>query len=378
MNIWVKGTGLIMSLALAGCGQDDAAQEPVELPGESAAAPQAQPGEGGPVPDQAQAGQDCEPDGELRYICDVQNAEDLLLLGDTGLVLASGMSRGDITGHLYLIDPMDESVSELIFGGGFSAALDSAAYPECPSLINLGNFSIHGLSLREYEDNRFDLYVTSHGAREAIEIFDLDMSGEAPALTWKGCVPLPENTFANSVAILEDGGFVTTKMMDPREGFAPINNGEISGLVYEWHPGGEVMEVPGTELSGANGIVLSDDERYMYVAAMGSREMVRFDRMADPVEKAVLPLGIVPDNVRWGDEGTLLVAGGNAPAEGCTGPDCASGWSVVEVDADLQSARSLATFGEDVAIQGVSSALIVGDEIWVGTFNGNRIARFPR
>ncbi|MEX2365769.1 MAG: SMP-30/gluconolactonase/LRE family protein, partial [Pseudohongiellaceae bacterium] len=264
-------------------------------------------------------------------------------------------------------------------GGGFSAQLDSGAYPNCPGLINLSNYSIHGLSLREYESGKFDLYVTSHGAREAIEIFDLDVSGENPALQWQGCVLLPDNTFANSVAILEDGGFVTTKMMDPSVGFAAIGRGEITGLVYEWHPGGEVMEVAGTELSGANGITLSDDERYMYVAAFGSREIVKFDRSMTPVGKQSVAVDIVPDNIRWSEDGRLLTAGGNyVSPEECSGQGCATGWSVVAIDPDTLEVERVGGADQDVALQGVSTALQVGDNYWVGTFNGNRVGFFPR
>lgn len=366
------------ALMMAGCsseqeesvagGEQEPAQQPETQAEQESAAPQAQ-----------QAASECEPEGELTYICGPQNAEDLLLLGDTGLVLASGMSRGDVTGHLYLIDPQDGSYSELIFGGRYNAELEETVFPNCPGPLNLSDFSIHGLSLNEYDPGHFDLYVTSHGEREAIEIFDLNMTGNEPFLSWRGCVPLPENTFANSVAILDDGGFVTTKMMDPSEGFGPINEGEITGLVYEWHPGEEVMEVPGTELSGANGIALSDDERYMYVSAMGTREIIKFDREADPVTKESVTLDIVPDNVRWTNEGRLITAGGNyVPPEECSGEDCSTGWSVVEVDPETMEATRVGGFGQDVSIQGVSTALLVGDNYWVGTFNGDRVAYFPR
>ena len=41
-------------------------------------------------------------------------------------------------------------------------------------------------------------------------------------------------------------------------------------------------------------------------------------------------------------------------------------------------AMRFADSGADVAIQGVSSALEVGDDYWVGTFNGDRVAYFPK
>jgi hypothetical protein len=323
---------------------------------------------------------DCPPEGNLTYVCGVQNPEDLLMLGDTGSILVSGMSGQGIVGHLYLVDPADDSLTELFPGASPAINLDAETFPGCPGPLNVDNYSAHGLALRETGANQFDLYITSHGEREAIEVFSLDASGPAPTAAWRGCVVLPDNTFANSVAILSDGGFVTTKMMDPAAGFASINAGGITGNVYEWHPGGEVFMMEGTELSGANGIAVSPDDRYVYVAAFGTREIVRFDRSESPAARTTVSVDIVPDNIRWSDEaGKLLTAGGNyvSPDE-CQGQDCATGWSVVEIDAETMEVQRIGGADQDVAIQGVSSALAVGDDLWVGTFNGDRVAYFPR
>ncbi len=355
-------------LLLAGCGGDSSQQT----------VPSPQPA---PAPAQV-AVDDCAPGQGLTYICGLINAEDLIHLGDTGLLLASGMTRGDLSGRLYLINPNDHSYQELVHGGSFGQGHDTGMFPDCPGPLNVQNFSMHGLALRQTGANRYDLYATSHGAREAVEMFDLDVGGGSARLTWKGCVVMPEpaNTFINSVAILEDGGFVTTKMMDPAGGgFGAINAGEITGHVFEWRPGGAVEVVAGTELSGANGIELSADGRYMYVTAMGTREVIKFDRSQSPVTGERVRIDIVPDNIRWGAPGKLLTAGGNVvdPAE-CTGPACSTGWSVVEVDADTMTAVRVGGADQTAAIQGVSTALEVDGNIWVGTFNGDRVGYFAR
>jgi hypothetical protein len=258
---------------------------------------------------------------------------------------------------------------------------DTAMFGACPGPLDVQNFSAHGLALREYDASRYKLYMTSHGQREAIEIFDVDASGAKPEITWRGCVVLPERTMSNSVAILADGGFVTTKMMDPTDpqGFAGILSGAISGNVYEWHPGGAVEAVPGTELSGANGIEVSPDERWMYVAAIGSREVVRFDRAADPITKQSVTIDVRPDNLRWTDEGTLYTIGGNfVPPAQCSTPPCATGWSVVEIDPDTLEAKRVTGVDQTAALQGASTGLAVGGEIWIGTFRGDRVGYLPR
>lgn len=351
----ISTTGLV--LLLTACGGSD------EGTGTTTMAPAAAGGQS-----VAQEVVPCPSDAGISYICGLMNAEDLLMVGDTGMILTSGMANANTNGHMYLVNPLDDSWEELVGGPNYSARPDTATFPNCPGPMDVTNFSSHGLALRETAPNVFDLYITSHGAREAIEAFTLDMSEGVADLTWKGCVLLDDAIMHNSVAILGDGGFVTTQFMNWERGIGEVF-AEPNGGVIEWHPGSDPAVIPGTLLRGPNGIAASDDGRYIFVAAFGSRELVRFDRSSDPVTQSSVLLDIVLDNVRWGSPGKLLTAGGNA--EG-------GGWSVVEVDAETLEAVTIGSFGDDIAMQGVSSALQVNDEIWVGTFNGDRIGYFTR
>jgi len=355
-HLWsVAGCGMIFLLAACG-GNDDTGFGTTQAPNAGTSASVARE----VIP--------CPSDPGITYICGLMNAEDLLSIGDTGMILTSGMSSEGINGHLYIVNPLDDSWEELVSGPNYSADQDDAMFPNCPGPLDATTFSAHALALNETEAIRFDLYITSHGAREAIEVFDLDLGEGIAELTWKGCVTLDDTIMHNSVAILADGGFVTTEFAD-ESGFEPIFAGEINGGVKEWHPGGEVVVLDGTQLSGPNGIVVSDDQRYMYVAAFGTREVVRFDRSQSPSAKETITLDIVLDNIRWGEPGKLLTAGGNA--EG-------GGWSVVEVDTSTMQAVRVGGMDADAALQGVSSALQVNDEIWVGTYSGDRIGYFSK
>lgn len=342
-------------------------------------------GTGGGGPLMAQSRVECADAGELEYICGPRNAEDIIRLGGTNWLIASGMSAEEggrqTGGHLYLLDRESREAALWFPGRDPAMRLDRAMFPDCPGPLDIDGFSAHGLSLRERGQGRYRLYMTSHGTREAIEAFEITGGDDRPAITWVGCVVLPERTSANSVAILSDGGFVTTKMLDPTDpdGFAAIRSGAISGLVYEWHPGGEVAAVPGTELSGPNGIELSPDDRFMYVASFGSREVVRFDRRSRPMAKATVLVPVRPDNLRWSDRGTLYTVGGNfVPSDRCASPPCATGWSVVEVDPATLEAKRVTGADQNAALQGASTALPVGDEIWIGTFQGDRIGVLPQ
>ena len=311
----------------------------------------------------------CNEDVGITYICGLMNAEDLLSLGDSEMILTSGMSSEGVNGHLYIVNTRDDSWEDLVGSVNFSQDFDNTLYPACSDQFNVGNFSAHGLALKEIEPKFFDLYITSHGAREAIEIFNLDLRSGSAILTWRGCVPLDESIMHNSVAILDDGGFVTTQFMVWAEGLASAVTGEAKGSVVEWHPGGVPETVLGTELSAPNGIAISDDQRYMFVAALGAREIVRFDLFQEPITKATVATGSIPDNVRWGEPGKLLTAGGNIDG---------TGWSVVEIDASELGAVRIGGMDGEAAMQGISSALQIDDKIWVGTYSGDRIGYFKK
>lgn len=317
---------------------------------------------------------DCRAEQGLTYLCGFVLPEDVVNVGTTGLVLASGHRA---PGNMYLIDPATDTWSELIHSATFRQQHNVDLFPECPGELNLEAFDVHGISLTETAPRRFSLYTTSHGEREAIEIYELDLAGTAPRLTWTGCVPLQQDGYFNAVARLADGGFVTTRMRDANVSNADLQPGEITGRVFEWHLGGALRPLAGTELSLPNGIEVSQDGRYVFVAATLTQELVRFDREATPIGKRAASLPMRPDNVHWDGDDKLVIAGPNPvdPAS-CDGSNCPpAGWSVVEVDPETLSVSRLGGASGTAAMQRASAAIRVGDEIWVGS-NEDRIARF--
>jgi hypothetical protein len=320
----------------------------------------------------AAAPADCRNEQGLTYICGLVLPEDVVNVGSTGLVLASGHRA---PGHLYLIDPATSKVSELIQVPSFRQRHDTRTYPGCPGPLNLNAFDTHGLSLTETAPKKFVLFTTSHGEREAIEIYDLDLSGAAPSLTWTGCVPLQQDGYFNAVARLPDGGFVATRMRDAATPTNAVAPGAISGRLFEWHPGGQPTAMAGTELSLPNGIDVSKDGRYVYVAVTGTRELVRFDRSVTPMARRAVTLPFGPDNVHWQPGGKLIVAGPNPAPATCPGGNCPTGWTVIEADPGTLAFSRIGGADGSVVLQRVSAAVRVGKEIWVGS-NQDRIARF--
>lgn len=332
---------------------------------------------------ESEADGDCASGAGVSYICGIVNGEDILQIGSSDWLLVSGMdgslSGADINGKIHLVDAFAKT-AEIIFPGSNAVFHhDTAMFPDCPGPLDTTSFSAHGLSLQKIDKGPeiYRVYMTSHGAREAIEVFELDAFLK-PNIRWVGCVPMPASSWTNSVAMLSDGGFVATQFFDPSQhGIGNVMLGEVTGHVFEWHPGEAVSIIAGTELAGPNGIAVSLDERWIFVAAFGTGELVRFDRSSTPVSREVVSLGISPDNVRWTSEGGLYVVGNNL-ADSCAEENCEGGWSVIEVTPYNMAINRVGGVGAGAALHDASSALLVNGEIWVGTFGGDRLAILPR
>lgn len=323
--------------------------------------------------------ENCDPEDGIEFLCGVVNGEDILRLGDSDWLLVSGMDGSltgtDIRGKIHLVNAVDKSAEILFPGLNPVFQHDTQRYGDCPGPVNTESFSAHGLALQESDKGPdiYRLYMTSHGEREAIEVFEVEAFVK-PSITWIGCIPMPASSWTNSVAMLSDGGFVATQFYNPAEHtIGDVLAGDITGHVFEWHPGEEVRVIPGTELSGGNGIVISEDERWIYAASFGTGELVRFDLSSSPPIRVEVPLGILGDNIRWSSRGTLLSAGNNTD-NFCGQPPCETGWGVVEITPDDLVATRIVAVGEDSALRDPSTALLVNGDIWVGTYGGDRLA----
>jgi hypothetical protein len=310
----------------------------------------------------------CDPDGDVQFVCGPGNPEDLAAVPESPWVIVSSMAAD---GGLYATDSRDHT-SRPIFPLETSAPRhDAATYGSCPGPDTSG-FQPHGLGLRPGADGVHTLYVVRHGDREAIEVFEVDAGGASPAVTWVGCAIAPEGVRLNSVAALPDGAFVATH-------FRP-DGGEL----WEWQPGGGWSQVPGSEMAGPNGIEASADGRWFYIGGWGTQSLIRLSRGRTPIESDSVDVGFHIDNVHYAPDGSLLAAGhaGNGPdsifaciREG----DCDGVTSrVARVDPDSLAAQEVVHYpSNDLVIVG-TVGIEVGDEIWVGGIGGGqRIARFP-
>ena len=322
----------------------------------------------------------CDAVGNVEFACGLTNPEDLVLVPGTDWIVASGMAAGS---GFYLIDSMSREWSAL----PTAVRHDSAMFPRCSAPPTSGEFESHGLNIRAGADGRSTLYVVGHGAREAIEVFDVDASGTRPTLTWKGCVALPEGLAANSVASFADGGMVATILMMPGKTFADSVAMRPTGSVVKWSPGDAGFTVLGnSELPGNNGIEVSADGREIYVVSSGFQTIVAFSN-TNPLRqlRTTVQLPITPDNVHMGPDGRLLTAGMKNDVPECGGPPgpehslerlatCPRGTIAIAVDPVTMSHEVLVETPAIPAFSNATMVLPAAGRYWFGTFSGNRVA----
>jgi hypothetical protein len=242
------------------------------------------------------------------------------------------------------------------------------------------------LNIRSLGGTRSRLHVVNHGGRESIEVFAVDSSAAKPRFTWNGCVLMPPGLAANSVASFSDGTILVTVLTHPGRTITDFWRGEITGAVYAWKPGETSFRLlQGTELPGNNGIETSLDESEFFVIAFGWRSVVVFSRAdtSKPSRRAVAP-GFMPDNIHW-DAGKLLLAGMQYDEPACGGTRkiidgkademrCHRGYTVAQLDPQHMSFTVVAYAEPDPDFNGVSAASIVSDEMWLGSYQSDRIA----
>lgn len=330
-------------------------------------------------------GDECEDFGEYSYLCGPVSAEDLVLIPGTKWIIASGFG-GNVS--LYLIDSERKSWGNFYPAGEPRARQNMATYGACPGSPDPSSFVAHGLNIRPGADGHSTLYVVGHGEREAIEVFDVDASGDVPELTWTGCVMTPDSMQVNSVASLADGSLLATIPLHTGILINEAFGGTPTGAVYEWSPGDAgFTKIEGTEMPYGNGIEVSADGQEFYVASSGLQKVLAFSN-SNPTRllRSSSELSFIPDNLHMGSDGSLVTAG-LAIADPICGDvpmslefdlekfaSCPRPFTVLAVDPQSMEDSVLASSPAHKHFSNITMALEVGAELWIGTFAGDRIA----
>lgn len=334
----------------------------------------------------------CEPAGPIRFVCGQAGPEDLVAVPGTPFLIASAYGPD---GGIHLVDTKAASSTRIFPSAAARERPDAKTYASCPGPLqgtDRERFRTHGLALKRGSGTLHTLYVVHHGTRESVEVFELDVRPNPPAITWIGCAVAPDPIGLNAVVPLPDGGFAATNFQ-PRApaggrggGFpAEMLAGQRNGEVWEWHTAAGWTKVPGSESAAANGLEISADGRWYYVAQWGNRAFMRLSRGQTPVRRDEIPLGFRVDNVRWAPDGTLVVAGQGGPdsaifgrGRGTPSPDAGVATSTIgKVDPQTLTYRELIDYPTSPAVSFATVAVQIGNEFWVGSAFGDRIARYP-
>ena len=309
----------------------------------------------------------CSPDGDVAFVCGPVSPEDLVHLPGTDWVLVSSWIAD---GYLSAANARSRETLRLFPVPGARSRHDASRFGQCPDMVTEG-FHPHGMTLRPGDNGQHTLYVVRHGAREAIEVFAVDTESGRPQLTWLGCVVAPETVNMNSVVALPDSGFGVT---------SPATRD-----LWEWRPQAGWSRVPGSADIGPNGLEVTADGAWYYVAAYSDQAVVRLSRGETPPRKEpVAHLGFNIDNIHWSPDGALLAAGHRAPTgrrigECITGVSCEGITShVARVDVETGEWEALFNYPSNDNLRVGTVAIQVDEEIWVGSVAGSRrIAVIP-
>ena len=325
----------------------------------------------------------CDAVGNARPVCGFQNPEDLAPLpGDEALLVSEyGAMEGGKAGDLALFVLNNDERSVLYRGGGQQKPSAGWGDPACPGEPS-AEFSPHGIDLFQRPDGKLALLVVQHGGRESIEFFEVIGSGTAWKLAWRGCVLAPDDAWLNEVVGLGDGGFLTTNMMSRAGGVDQIAQlpTEPTGNAFAWSAEAGYSEVPGSAGIMVNGIEISPDGKTVYLNVSMESQVRKIDRASGEVQaRAEVAM---PDNVTWSPDGkSLLVASlrsaDPAAFEVCTAMPhrpCPLPFAIVAIDPETMSVRDIYT--SDGAPMGAGTVgLQVGDELFIGSFQGDRLLR---
>jgi hypothetical protein len=311
----------------------------------------------------------CDAVSGLAVICGQQAPEDLVVLPDGKWVIASSYAA---PGGINLVRVSDRMTVRAYPSPSAKQQLDARTYPQCPGAPDAAPgamFTTHGLWLEPGRGSIHKLFAVGHGSREAIEVFQIDVRGAAPALTWIGCAVAPDPVGLNSVRGLADGGFIATNFL--ARGISAADRakmlaGEKNGELWEWHTKSGWQKIPGSEAAGANGLEMSADGRTLYVAMWGSQSFMRLSRGRTPARRDEIPLGFRVDNIRFARDGSLLAAGQGQQAT-----------EIVRIDPKTLVVKKVVERRDDGAFRSGTVAVEVGDRLWVGSFIGDRIAVLP-
>ena len=325
----------------------------------------------------------CDARDGIEPVCEFRNPEDIVATPSGQWLLVSQMAdaNGRIAGSVAAFEPRSDRVEVLFPVGEFEDTREWGD-PDCAP-PPIAQFAPHGIDLEARWDGALQLLVVNHGGRESVEFLSVEQSDEGLALQWRGCVEAPQHAFFNDVLTRRDGGFWATDMMPKNHQlWSTLTAGLLganTGKVYRWTPSGGFVVERGSAMPFPNGIEKGPDEDVLYIASFLGNDVRRLDLKRGEVTATARVAH--PDNLTWSPDGKLLVASNTdsfielAKCREVPNGACGAAFEVVALDP--QSMAQFVTLAHRGApMGGVSVALRVEDDVYLGSSAGDRIARW--
>ena len=319
----------------------------------------------------------CESDSKLTTYCGFKNPEDLALTPDNNFLVVTGFGGipDTVVGEMALFNLATLSRVE------FNITLSANTWGDVNCKRSHLDFSPHGLDLVQREDGAHQLAITNHYPEETIEFFELVQKEKTWALEWRGCVAAQTNTMFNDVALTRGGAFYATEMYSadlPYEELVAAGAAiEDTGSVWHWDSKDGYSIVSGTAGSFPNGIALSEGEDYLYINYWFAGKTVKFNLESSTVEfehKAGLSDNLANIN------GDIWVATHDMTLDQLaecppTLAQCLIPFTIFKLSGNDLSEQAVYPFKSNV--YGVATVAIPhNNNVWLGTFHGDRIASF--
>ena len=319
---------------------------------------------------------------DVRFIDGPINVEDVVRIPATDWLVGSGMaSPGVPDGQLHVIHAFDGTWWALT-PDDVPVEHDTARFDGGVGAPATSGFDPHGVALRPGEDGAHELYVVNHGGRESIEVYTVRCEPR-PQLTWIGAIEQDTNVWGNAVAVLPEGALVATNFLDltDADAMGKITRGEPTGNLKIWRPGEGWTDVPGSETCAPNGVEASADGRRLFICGWGTKQVIRVSAGEDPVQRDEVTVDVMPDNVNWGADGRLLIAGSASTPETVFAEVnahhlCPIPLRAIRVDPETLEVEEVLFFEHDV-FGTAATGYDVGDDLWIASPRSDRIAVFP-
>jgi hypothetical protein len=325
--------------------------------------------------------------GELGSICGVRKPEDLAFVPELDLIVTAEFERAGRLVGLRLADLAATPVALWPTSEPLSAP--TLGDPACTAPPDPRAFFPHGVSVDAATAEHGPLLaVVTHGMPDTVQLFELEGDAVQPRARWRGCIPYPDRTTGNDVALLRDGSLIATNFSPEIFGFQGWRYrmrailGITTGDVLRWSAATGWAHIPATQGAGPNGVVASPDESKFYFAD-GGWETVRVQSLRDPsTEGSGIALGASPDNLSIRPSGGLLATVATLRGElpllcSLGGRQCRLGWAVLEIDPESHAVSELVSEpGRQIAT--ATSALEVGPYVFIGSMEDDRVGVYRR